>query len=108
MPPAVIVRHEEHIVWVKLNRPERLNAMNKQLVDELSAALATIDSDESARGIVLHGEGRAFCSGDALKALDAQTASEAATRAWVDAIQGITRQIMRSRKVVVAAVRSRS
>lgn len=104
MPQAVISRHAGHIVWVKLNRPERLNAMNKELVEQLSAALAGAESDEKARVIILHGEGRAFCSGDDLKDLDAQTASEAATRAWVDAIQGITHQIMRSKKIVIAAV----
>lgn len=104
MPQAVISRHEGHIVWVKLNRPERLNAMNRELVEQLSAALAGAESDEKARVVILHGEGRAFCSGDDLKDLDAQTASEAATRAWVDAIQGITQQIMRSKKIVIAAV----
>jgi enoyl-CoA hydratase/carnithine racemase len=102
--PAVIARHEGHIVWVKLNRPERLNAMNRDLVADLSAALATAEADDRARVIILHGEGRAFCSGDDLKDLDAQTASEATTRAWVEAIQGITHQIMRSKKIVIAAV----
>jgi enoyl-CoA hydratase/carnithine racemase len=104
MPSAVIARHEGHIAWVKLNRPERLNAMNGPLVAGLSAALDRAESDEKVRVIILHGEGRGFCSGDDLKDLDAQTASEAATRAWVDAIQGITHQIMRSRKIVIAAV----
>jgi enoyl-CoA hydratase/carnithine racemase len=104
MPSAVIARHEGHIVWVKLNRPERLNAMNKELVEELSAALEKAEKDEKVRAIILHGEGRAFCSGDDLKDLDAQTASEAATQAWVDAIQQVTHQIMRSRKIVIAAV----
>lgn len=104
MPNAVVARHEGHIVWVKLNRPERLNAMNKQLVEELSETLDRAESDETARVIILHGEGRAFCSGDDLKDLDAQTASEAATQAWVDAIQRITHQIMQSKKIVIAAV----
>ncbi len=102
--PAVIVRHEGHIFWVKLNRPERLNAMNQQLVEDLSVALDRGESDEKVRVIILHGEGRAFCSGDDLKDLDAQTGSEEATRAWVDAIQGITHQIMQSKKIVIAAV----
>ena len=104
MPNAVIARHEGHIVWIKLNRPERLNAMNKQLVEELFEALDKAESDEKARVIILHGEGRAFCSGDDLKDLDAQTASQAATQAWVEAIQQITLQIMQSRKIVIAAL----
>lgn len=104
MPNAVITRSEGPIVWIKLNRPERLNAMNRPLVDGLSAALARAEADDKARVIILHGEGRAFCSGDDLKDLDAQTASAATTQAWVEAIQQITIQIMQSRKIVIAAV----
>lgn len=104
MTAAVISRQDGVIAWVKLNRPERLNAMNRQLVDELAEALARAEADEETRVIILHGEGRAFCSGDDLKDLDAQTVSEAATQDWVEAIQGITLRIMRSKKIVIAAV----
>jgi enoyl-CoA hydratase/carnithine racemase len=104
MPSAVVARHEGPVVWVKLNRPERLNAMNKALVDGLSEAFARVEADDEARVVIFHGEGRAFCSGDDLKDLDAQTASEAATQAWVESIQRITLQIMQSRKIVIAAV----
>ncbi|WP_439622393.1 enoyl-CoA hydratase/isomerase family protein [Shinella sp.] len=104
MNHTVISTIEGPIAWVKLNRPERLNAMNRQLVDGLSAALAAAEADEGVRAIILHGEGRAFCSGDDLKDLDAQTASEADTQDWVEAIQAVTLQIMQSRKIVIAAV----
>jgi enoyl-CoA hydratase/carnithine racemase len=104
MNDAVISTHEGSIAWVKLNRPERLNAMNRQLVDGLAAALARAETDDAVRSIILHGEGRAFCSGDDLKDLDAQTVSPEATQDWVEAIQRITLQIMRSRKIVIAAV----
>lgn len=101
---TVVSRNDGPIAWVRLNRPERLNAMNRQLVDGLAAALAEAEADDAVRVVILHGEGRAFCSGDDLKDLDAQTASEAETRAWVDAIQDITLRIMGSRKIVIAAV----
>lgn len=104
MNGTVVATTEGAVAWLRLNRPDRLNAMNRALVDDLSAALASAEADEAVRAIVLHGEGRAFCSGDDLKDLDAQTASEAATQDWVEAIQGITRQIMGSRKIVIAAV----
>jgi len=104
MPEAIVARHDGVIAWVKLNRPDRLNAMNEQLVKELSEALARAEADETIRVIILHGEGRAFCSGDDLKDLDAQTVSEDATQAWVEAIQQVTLQIMQSRKIVIAAV----
>lgn len=101
---AVLSRKEGAIAWVSLNRPERLNAMNRELVDDLAAALADADADDAVRVVILHGEGRAFCSGDDLKDLDAQTTSPEATQDWVEAIQQITLQIMNSRKIVIAAV----
>ncbi|WP_234890013.1 enoyl-CoA hydratase/isomerase family protein [Sinorhizobium medicae] len=78
--------------------------MNGTLVAGLSEALEGAEADENIRVVILHGEGRAFCSGDDLKDLDAQTACEADTQAWVEAIQNITIQIMQSRKIVIAAV----
>lgn len=104
MSPAVLSRSDGPIRWIKLNRPERLNAMNGQLVADLSQALDEAETDASARVIILHGEGRAFCSGDDLKDIDAQTGSEADTRAWVQAIQHVTTQIMGSDRIVIAAV----
>lgn len=104
MNNTVISKNEGAVAWVRLNRPERLNAMNRQLVDGLSRALADAEADEGIRAVIIHGEGRAFCSGDDLKDLDAQTACEADTQAWVEAIQNITLQIMQSRKIVIAAV----
>jgi enoyl-CoA hydratase len=50
-----------------LNRPEVLNALNTELVDELSHALSRAAADESARVVVIRGAGRAFCAGYDLK-----------------------------------------
>jgi enoyl-CoA hydratase len=46
-----------------LNRPDRLNAMNAELIEELHAALARIAVDRSCRVVVLTGAGRGFCAG---------------------------------------------
>lgn len=46
-----------------LNRPSRLNAMSRQLIDELHDALDRVDADPDARVLVLTGEGRGFCAG---------------------------------------------
>lgn len=102
--PAVISRKNGSVCWIKLNRPERLNAMNGELVAELARALDEANGDEATRVVILHGEGRAFCSGDDLKDLDAQTGSPATTQAWVEAIQQVTLKIMESDKIVIAAV----
>jgi enoyl-CoA hydratase/carnithine racemase len=56
-------------VWLVLNRPERLNALNLRLGIELLEALDTVDADETARVVVLTGAGRAFCAGDDLRGM---------------------------------------
>jgi enoyl-CoA hydratase len=50
-----------------LNRPERLNAINRRMIDELNAVLDGVEADKSVRALVLNGAGRAFCAGFDLK-----------------------------------------
>jgi enoyl-CoA hydratase len=51
------------IARITLNRPERLNAINTQLVADLRAAVAAANDDASVRVMILSGAGRAFCAG---------------------------------------------
>ena len=50
-------------VRLDLNRPDKLNALNAELRDELTAAIAEAAADERVRVIAIAGAGRAFCSG---------------------------------------------
>jgi len=65
---TIILERKEHITTISLNRPDRLNALNNELVDELSKALAAEDKDNETRVVVITGVGRAFCSGADLRA----------------------------------------
>ncbi len=56
---------------ITLNRPETLNALTNNMMEELKHALAKAEEDESVVGIILTGEGRGFCSGMDMNALDA-------------------------------------
>ncbi|MEW1642813.1 enoyl-CoA hydratase-related protein [Streptomyces sp. NPDC091219] len=56
------------VLLVTLNRPEVRNALNPELIDDLSATLREADADPSVRAIVLTGAGTVFCSGMDLKA----------------------------------------
>ncbi len=56
---------------ITLNRPEALNALTNNMMEELKHALAKAEEDESVVGIILTGEGRGFCSGMDMNALDA-------------------------------------
>lgn len=53
----------EGVRTLTLNRPERLNAVNPVLADELPAALAEAARDDAARVVVITGAGRGFCAG---------------------------------------------
>jgi 2-(1,2-epoxy-1,2-dihydrophenyl)acetyl-CoA isomerase len=85
------------VIW--LNRPERLNAVVAELVDDLLEALeAAAHSD--ARAVVLAGRGRAFCAGHDLK----EPTPEADSRARLDRLQDVTRRLRGLRQPVIAAV----
>jgi enoyl-CoA hydratase len=64
MPSTLILeRPSDGVVVVRLNRPERLNAINETMQTELTAALADFSTDPAVRAVVLTGAGRGFCAG---------------------------------------------
>jgi enoyl-CoA hydratase len=63
MPTVLITQPQPGITQLTLNRPEKLNAMNAELIEELHAALDDIARDRRCRAVVLTGEGRGFCAG---------------------------------------------
>lgn len=61
--PAVLEKREGRVATLILNRPERMNALNADLVLSLNAALTRVDADPEINVVVLAGAGRAFCAG---------------------------------------------
>jgi enoyl-CoA hydratase/carnithine racemase len=53
----------ENIFTITINRPDRLNALNTQMIHDLIAALDEADTDDAVRAIIVTGAGRAFCAG---------------------------------------------
>lgn len=64
---TLIVKKQGAVDWMTLNRPDALNAMNPELVDELQDYFGKLYTDHSVRIVVLKGAGRAFCAGLDLK-----------------------------------------
>src|SRR5471032_62528 len=89
---------------VTLNRPERLNAISGELLEDLHLALDQVNQDASTHAIVIAGEGRAFCAGDDLKEFDKQSESDASIRQHIERIQRITRDLMFNDKPVIGAI----
>lgn len=64
---TIIVETHDKVGLVKLNRPEALNALNKQLLEELRDALAALEADDAIGVIVLTGSDKAFAAGADIK-----------------------------------------
>lgn len=101
---TVLSRLEDGAVRrIALNRPQRLNAMNRQLIEDVARAFDDANGDPATRAILFTGEGRAFCAGDD-RHDHVHPATEAEARALVDAIQRATRAIGFGPKPVVGAI----
>ena len=61
------IEERDGVAWLTLNRPERLNALNDELMTALREYFQSLSAQSSARVVVLRGAGRAFCAGLDLK-----------------------------------------
>src|SRR5262249_32344369 len=69
---------EFFVSTIRLNRPEKLNALSAEMVRELHLQLTTLETDQELRALILTGEGeRAFCAGTDIMELASKTESAA-------------------------------
>jgi len=94
---------EKGVRTISLNRPDSLNAMNRQLIDDVSRAFDHANADPATRAIIFTGEGRAFCAGDDRRE-HVHPESEEEARDLVLAIQRATHAITFGAKPVVGAI----
>lgn len=100
---AVVFEREGALLTVRLNRPERLNALTADMVALLEAQLLPAASDTDVRAILITGSGRAFCAGGDVGAMGERPARDASrdsmrrTHRWVAALRA-------SHAVVITAV----
>ena len=98
---TLIVETRDGVTLVRLNRPEALNALNSQLLGELSAALDAAEADEDVRCVVLTGSERAFAAGADIKEMSSKTYAEMFKQ---DFFGASARRIEQFRKPIIAAV----
>ncbi len=103
------LRHEGAIAWLTLNRPHALNALSRQMVDEIEHFLATLRNDRDTRIVILRGAGRAFCAGLDLKeqnsgGRDALGSSTATTLNFQRRMSDLVVTIRRAPQPFIAAI----
>ena len=97
----ILLKTEGAVITITLNRPNALNALNSGLMDELSQAVDSYESDSSLRCMIITGSEKAFAAGADIKEMAGKSFSEAyredfVTRNW--------ERVSRARKPVIAAV----
>jgi enoyl-CoA hydratase/carnithine racemase len=75
---TLLVERSGQVARIVLNRPEVLNAINRQMADDIDAALTELEGDDEVRVIVVTGAGRAFSAGRDAKEIGAPSHRSAA------------------------------
>lgn len=99
---CIIYEKEDGVATIKLNRPEVLNAMNKQLWIDFQEALEDVKDDPEIKVLIITGEGRAFSTGADLK--DSKDRSIEDYRDYLVELQETSRKIIRFEKPTIAAI----
>lgn len=98
---TILVEIEDNVAVVQLNRPEVMNALNKELLGELASAITELGNNSKVRAIILTGNDKAFAAGADIK--------EMSENSFVDVFSDNflveeVETIQRCRKPIIAAV----
>jgi 2-(1,2-epoxy-1,2-dihydrophenyl)acetyl-CoA isomerase len=100
---TIILESKDSVATLTLNRPEKLNALNMKMAEELESAVAEIVKDRDVRTLIITGAGRGFCSGADVGEM-AQAAAPVETRYWTQRAHKIILALTNLEKPVIAKV----
>jgi 2-(1,2-epoxy-1,2-dihydrophenyl)acetyl-CoA isomerase len=93
------------VAVIRLNRPERLNAVDEEMIDAVRAAFRGVRDDADIRSVVLIGNGRCFMAGADLSVFHRDPASASLSAAkLIDGFHAMLREIRALPKPVIAAI----
>jgi methylglutaconyl-CoA hydratase len=105
----ILTNNADSITTITLNRPEKRNALNDALINDLKAALQAADKDETLRAVVIRGAGKDFCSGADLSALQKISESDVLeNHDDADNLRELFSVIRKVKVPVIAAVHGRA
>lgn len=97
----ILVDCKESVGLITLNRPEAMNALNGQLMDEVTSALRAFEGDDNIRAIVITGNDKAFAAGADIREMQSMDYMDAYMN---DFITANWEEASRCRKPIIAAV----
>ena len=105
MTDAVLVSRDMDVATVTLNRPERMNALDKAMWMRLGAVMRELDADDALRCIVLRGAGgKAFAAGADISEFANERANAAQARRYGEDVAGSMRALAECRHPTVALI----
>ncbi len=75
----LLLKLEDGVLYITLNRPQKRNAMNSRLVDEMMGIFTAIEDDRSVRAVVLRGADGNFCAGGDISGMNDKKTDEQGT-----------------------------
>jgi enoyl-CoA hydratase/carnithine racemase len=102
---SILVQRDGAIATVVLNRPDKLNALDKEMWSRLGGAMRELDGDASLRCVVLRGAGdRAFAAGADISEFHAERASSKQAQAYSEGGIGWLRAVAECRHPTLALI----
>jgi len=100
---TIVLERKDSVTTLTLNRPEKLNAINRKMTEDLNDAVVEIAKDRDARALVVTGAGRGFCSGADVADMT-QTATPKDIRYYTQVMHKIFLALTDLEKPVIAKV----
>jgi 2-(1,2-epoxy-1,2-dihydrophenyl)acetyl-CoA isomerase len=100
---AILVKVEDHVGTITLNRPEAMNYLDPIMSGEIEKTLLDFEKDEEVRALVITGAGRGFCAGGDIKTMQ----QKRTPREWMARVEGVTgciKAMVNCPKPIIASV----
>ena len=104
MENAVLFEVNNGVATITLNRPDRYNAVNQDLVEGISNSLKKCEADQSIRAVVITGAGRGFCAGADMSVFGDEVTADQRSQYIIDQYQPLMNQFFSLKKPIIGAI----
>ncbi len=104
MNESILLKIENNVGYISLNRPEVFNSFNREMALKLQDTLDQCESNKEVRAIVLTGNGKAFCAGQDLKEVTIPELNPGFKKILEEHYNPIIKRIRTIKKPIIAAV----